>query len=431
MADYRDRMINHGDGVNIHEDLCRIADIIGGGADWENGVFGFIEHCDTLAPGSRIEYIGANKDFTPIAIDKSTGAYSLNSWESYPWLLENKPFMVKKDGTADYRLKEDDYTKKLDGTSSDVANASYTGAGAFSWARKIYKHEHMIGNDRYVYFCLKPRAGYTANGFIVGNSERDGAWIPMFYPVDYSGEYKSLATGYPDGNRTTDQQWSRISAIGTNARFLGGPLVETLVDLMIMFAKTTDLQGAYGNGNMSGYVNDSGQHYGMKENAVVNGGQFYGTSTGTALNKVFHSIVLITQNVYCRDPYELVVNGRIKVSKYFNYDLTGATYFDTGIDFPNDGSTPTSGWKYPSVYKSVPEWGGVPILPGSGSTSLGGCDGVYMNASQLTITAVSRRFAICIDGANGGPRARSWGNDAGASGWYDGAAPVLFPPAEA
>lgn len=427
----KEKAFNHEDGKNIYAGLSRIADILGGGTDWENGIFGFIEHCDTLDPATRIEYIGANKNFSAIAIDKSTGAFSLNDWESFPWLVDNKPWMVNRDGTGDYPLNENDYTKKLDGSASDVANTSYAGAGAFSWARKIYKHEHMIGNDRYVMFSFARRPGYTANGFVVGDEERDGAWIPMFYPVNYSGQYKSLATGWPDAGIGTDAQWQRISAIGTNARFLGGSLVETLVDLMILFSKTSNLQAAYGNGNNSGYVNDSAQHYGMLENAVIGGGQFYGTSDGKSLNKVFHSLVLITQNLNIRDPYELVVNGRIKISKYFDYDLTGATYFDTGIDFPNDGSTPASGWKYPHIYKTVPEWGGVPICPGNGSTALGGCDGVYMNASQLTITAVSLRFSGCDIGAHGGPRARYWHYTAGAASWDFGSAPVLFPPVEA
>ena len=31
-----------------------------------DGIYGFIEHMDVLSPTARIEYIGQNKDFTPI-----------------------------------------------------------------------------------------------------------------------------------------------------------------------------------------------------------------------------------------------------------------------------------------------------------------------------------------------------------------------------
>jgi hypothetical protein len=41
--------------------------------------------------------------------------------------------MVKTDGTVDYYLDPDDYTKKADGTASDVANTSYDGNAFMQW----------------------------------------------------------------------------------------------------------------------------------------------------------------------------------------------------------------------------------------------------------------------------------------------------------
>lgn len=38
-----------------------------------DGIYGFIEHMDVLSPTARIEYIGQNKDFTPISLNKDTG----------------------------------------------------------------------------------------------------------------------------------------------------------------------------------------------------------------------------------------------------------------------------------------------------------------------------------------------------------------------
>ena len=56
-----------------------------------NPVFGFIEHNDVMSATARIEYIGANKDYTPISLNKSTGVMSLNSWADFPVILGNKP----------------------------------------------------------------------------------------------------------------------------------------------------------------------------------------------------------------------------------------------------------------------------------------------------------------------------------------------------
>ena len=148
----------------------------------------------------------------------------------------------------------------------------------------------------------------------------------------------------------------------------------------------------------------------------------YGTSGGKALNKAFHSIVLLTQNQYMRDPYEVIVNGRVKVGLNYQYDPTGATYQDTGIDVPA-----SEGWKYAHIYKSIPGYGSVPVVSGGkGSTSLAACDGTYTSGNQTTITAVCLRFALCVGGRAGGPRARYWHNTAGNAWWNNGAAPDLL-----
>ena len=388
-------------------------------------VYGFIEHNAILAPGSRIEYIGANKDYEPISVTMG-GGFSLKSWADFPLLKANKPYMVHADGTPDYRLREDDYTKKEDGTASDVANANYNG-GAFSWLMKIYKREYMAGDDRYVLFRFEKADGFEPVGFLdPDNRELEGAWIPMFYGSIVSEKMRSTSGMQPDYSKTTAAQKTAIDAFSSRARFFGGPLVETIIDLLIMFAKTTELQTAYGCGNMSGYDASLSPTYGVKQNNVVGGGQFYGTSDGKSLNKIFHSIVLGSYNQWMRDPYEIVVNGRVRVSKNYAYDVTGASYADTGITAANRPGG--NGWDYPHKYQTVAGYGAVPVAPYSGSTSTGGCDGLYRHENQSGITAVALRFGDCNDGRFAGPRARAWAHVAGHAGWNIGAAILLQPP---
>lgn len=390
-----------------------------------NDIYGFIEHNDILSPSQRIEYIGKNASYTrPLKVDLSTGGYSLGDWVDFPILTENKPWMVKPDGTADYRLKEDDYTKKLDGTASDVDNTAYDG-GAFSWIRKIYKREHMSGNDRYVEFSFVKRDGFEATGFMNGDTELNGRWMPMFYGTIVDGSMKSVATGncISAGNKTTDQQHTAIVAFDENAKFFGGPFVETLIDLMMMFAKNSNLQEAYGYGNSSGYVNDPGQNYGMLDNSVIGGGQFYGTSGGRALNKAFHSIVLATYNSWIRDPYEVVKNGEVMVSKNYAYDPTGATYTDIGVAVPDQSS---SAWRYTPKYVAVQGYGAIPDISVTGaSTALGRADGTYTMASQSSAVTVCLRFGTCNVGLIGGVSARAW-NSAASGSWWDGGCALLL-----
>ena len=279
-------------GQEIITSLDRIASAIN---SIGKEVYGFIEHMGVRSPGKRIEYTDKNAAYNSVlTVDKTNHTYSLGDWANFPILKENKPYMVKPDGTPDYRLDEEDYTKKLDGTASDVDNASYAG-GAFSWLKCVYKYEKRNGNDRIVKFAFEPLPGFEPVGFLNKDGRvLAGRWIPMFYGTVVNNVAKCIASGncITGGTKTTDAQHDAIVAFDTRANFFGGPIVETITDLLIMFAKTTDLQGAYGNGNMNGYVNDSSQSYGMKDNIVVGGGQFYGSTDGKSLNKVFHSIVI-------------------------------------------------------------------------------------------------------------------------------------------
>lgn len=405
------------------ETLDKCYNILAGDA-----VYGFIEHNAVLSPTERIEYIGMNADYNPITVDKSTGEATLNSWENFPLLLGNKPWMVKSDGTPDYRLDENDYAKKEDGTASDVANTGYDG-GAFSWLPKIYKFEQMEGNDRIVKFSLEKREGYEPVGFVDSdNKELEGVWLPMFYGSVVSEKMKSISGVQPTYSLATAAQKTAIDAFGTRAKFFGGTIVETIIDLLIMFGKSTNTQAVYGSGNMSGYDAGLAPTYGVKQNAVIGGGQFYGTSDGKSLNKILHSIVLGSWQQWMRDPYTLLVNGRYKVSKNYSYDLTGATYADTGISLPkilNEDGSQKTGVFYPHKYQTIPGFGALPVHPCKGSTSTGGCDGLWQNCD---ITAVARRFGTCDSGASDGVRCLNVYNSATGAYWLIGAAILLLPP---
>ncbi len=405
------------------ETLDKCYNILAGDA-----VYGFIEHNAILSPTERIEYIGMNADYKPLTVDKTTGAASLNSWANFPLLLGNKPYMVKSDGTPDYRLDESDYTKKEDGTASDIANTAYDG-GAFSWIPKIYKFEQMVGDDRIVKFSFEKRDGYEPVGFIdSSNNELEGVWIPMFYGSIVSSKMTSIAGVQPCYSNATAAEKTAIDAFGTRAKFFGGGIVETLTDLLIMFGKSTNTQAVYGNGNMNGYDASLTPTMGVKQNAVIGGGQFYGTSDGKSLNKILHSIVLGSWQQWMRDPYTLLVNGRYKVSKNYSYDLTGAAYTDTGISLPKvlkaDGSQ-NNGIFYPHKYQTIPGFGALPVHPCKGSTSTGGCDGLWQNCD---ITAVALRFGNCDDGTADGLRSLDVYDTATSASWSIGAAILLLPP---
>lgn len=47
-----------------------------------------------------------------------------------------KPCMLKTNGQVDYYLNENDYSKKADGTASDITNVNYNGNAMMEWGRR-------------------------------------------------------------------------------------------------------------------------------------------------------------------------------------------------------------------------------------------------------------------------------------------------------
>lgn len=207
-----------------------------------------IHEASDLNPNSRVEYLGANKNFTPMSMNMSTHAMNYGSWADWSWLKANVPVMCNFDGGIDYYLNPNDYTKKADGTDSDVSNVDYAG-DAMSVIQKIYKKEYKVGNDRYVFFCeRKVDEDFKAVGFNVLGKERDYMLIPMFYgSIDANGKMRSIAgqwscltaSGNASDNTTgtaigTAEQYAAIQKASKNGLFFGGALVNTLADICVL-----------------------------------------------------------------------------------------------------------------------------------------------------------------------------------------------------
>ena len=91
----------------------------------------------------------------------------------------------------------------------------------------------------------------------------------------------------------------------------------------------------------------------------------------------------------------------------------------------DDGSTQKTGIFYPHKYQTVPGFGAVPVHPCKGSTSTGGCDGLWQN---VEIVAVALRFGGCDNGTDVGVRCLVVDDTAGNATWSIGAAVLLLPP---
>ena len=391
-------------------------------------IYGFKEYFGILDSESRIVPTDTNADFTPMRRN-SDGTQDYGSWAGFPLLEANKPYMVNKDGTVDYSLLGTDYTKKADGeTASDVSNASYAGAGAFSWLKKTYCKETYgtddVGAYRHVQFAFDNSHDQTSDfepyAFMWDeNTELEGLWVPMFYMSD-SG--KTISGTQPIYGKTTDQERSILQGISERAVHFGGPVMNFLRDIAYLLTNSTDIQKHWGEGCMSAYNSNGSPTYGVKKNAVVGGGQFYGTTGGTTLNKAFHSIVIQSFQQLLRDPMTLLSSGKMLVTPYYSkYSLTGAGYIDTGLTYAS-----SSAWRYASKLTHVDKFGSVHQDDNLGTTTTGCCDGQYYNASGVR---VGRRLGSADSGLPDGPGYLGLNNEASFADWACGVGVLLCPSA--
>jgi hypothetical protein len=374
-------------------------------------------------PATTISYPTGftNSTFDKMMTNEGAGTATAGDWS--PFLqdtLKNYPFMVKKTGEADYQLNPNDYTKKMDGDASDYNNTSYAG-GAFAWLNKIYKMEEYSSNgeSREVQFADGPADGFVPMGFYdFEKNEMDGIWLPMGY-MDASG--RTLIAGTtPCASKTCDQEKALIDAFSSRGVFLGGPILNLLRDLEYMLFKSTDIQATAGHGRCN-----AGSQAVINNAVVANGNVpgWKGTSDKKTMNKYFHSQLLGSYQQWTRDPYLITISGKMYASPYYEYDLTGSKYVNTGITLAT-----SSAWTYASHLISMGDekLGSINKQENTGSTSTGLCDGgPYGNTSG---TRIAIRLGDCSGDLIDGPASVYLGNEASYAYWHIGVGVLLLPP---
>ena len=164
-----------------------------------------------------------------------------------------------------------------------------------------------------------------------------------------------------------------------------------IIALLKIMAKSEDLQEAYGNGNMSGYVNDATKYYGvLATGSMDDKGQFYGYNAGNKQIKVFHTEAM------WGDQWERICQmvcdkGIVKVQPYGDCNLTGAG-FEKVLDYAELGVTAqTSGY----VKETVMTKAGRFAKTFNGSSSTYTCDYGSINPGIVAVPLVGGN---CNDG---------------------------------
>lgn len=272
-----------------------IAQAIRGGGT----IYGFHINGNESSQDDMVTYIEGAVGMEPAYMDFESGEFNWGSWKDAFFLP--RPCMVKYDGTVDYYLDENDYTKKADGTASDIANVEYGGNAMMEWGQ----------NGKKIWMCIKPSAdGHSADVYIADYKVDDdyhcwpfinnqGVEVDHFYTRIYNGSQvtgtdevarlRSLSGQMPCHNTsgTTELTLAKANNPADDQLWntLDWGMIMMVNMLLILMAKSTNMQGKYGYG-WNGYdeSHPTGEgYYGIKAAGAGNDkGLFYGSNLSTA-----------------------------------------------------------------------------------------------------------------------------------------------------
>lgn len=384
-------------------------------------------------PYNAVTYLKDAVGMVPAHMNYSLGRFDYGSWKDAFFMP--KPCMLKSDGTVDYYLDPDDYTKKEDGTASDVANTSYDGNAMMEWGQ----------NGKKIWMKIVPDADHLGASVYIADYQADadfhdwpfhnsaGESTDHFYTAIYNGslisdKLRSLSGQAVMKTKTAEQEvnYAKDNNVGSadkwNIDIYSDAILINM--LLYMMGKSLDAQTVYGMGLVNSgteAINDA-----FRTGVHNTKGMFYGTNNGAAATYTNAVKVFGMENWWGlqlrRTLGMLIVDGAIKVkntvgtedgSTVNGYNFTGEGYKSAGVS--PVGSSNNDGYVKEMYFT---EDGMFPKTATGGSSSTYYCDWLYFIASGV---GVPRRGGNSGHGLGAG--ASYWNFYAASSaGWAAGAA---------
>jgi hypothetical protein len=412
-------------------------------------VYGFRIDSTEADPTACVTYIEDARGMSPAFMDYANGRFVWGDWRDAFFIP--RPCMLRYDGTVDYYLDPDDYGKKLDGTASDVANASYAGNAMMEWGR----------DGKIIWYKVVPEQGDpTSCAVYVADHKADddyvcwpfvnasGNVVRHFYTPCYFGSIVNDGTN--DVLRSLSGQLGSTRCKGKNAtqeralakannpsgrdiwdieRYGDVILIELLLTLV---SKSLDSQTAFGQGlHTSGTdaINDafvSGQHDAR--------GLFWGTNSGAAATSANAVKVFGMENFWGFMWRRMV--GLVNVNGTMRYKLTtgkedGSNASDyvvsnTGTDYAGyltGGTLPAASGAYVQKREWKTDGAHTPTVA-AGASNKNYCDGLWTNVNAVTFAFRGGASSV---GLHPGVWSLVLAHAASVAGWNVGAAPSCKP----
>ena len=383
-------------------------------------LFGYDLDTTDSDPATRVSYPSdvQNSGYTAAYMDFSAGSFNYGDWNfNAGEKFMPKPCMLKNDGTVDYYLYPDDYTKKENGTTtSDIANTSYSGNAMMEWP-KIYTKRWEDENGIYHFRCSDKRIDTDWDcwcNYDNNNNQIDHFYTAIYESYEKSSKLISISGVVPTANISMEDQFSKSESNGIGWTI--GTLCDRLLinDLLVMMGKSTNTQAVYGQGNSSndsikstGLLNDKGIFFGYSD--YLNGVKVFGMENywGNCYERIAGLIVdsgklkakftYTTKDGSVATGYNKTGNGYMDINR-FESDISGyitdmKTTVYGRIPITGGGSSTTyEADTINAIYNTFTQY---PVVVGGCASSLGaaGAFAVYMNYSSDANSNIASRLS--------------------------------------
>ena len=362
-------------------------------------LYGFKLDQNESDPNSMITYLSDcdNKYYKSAKMNYTTDTFDYGDWAD-AWFIKNlKPCMLKYDGTVDYELDKNDYTKKLDGTASDVANASYGGNAMVGIPKVYWKIVNNGDNTANIYFSDKQvDSDFHCWSHIDNNgNEIDYCYMPIYNGSNVNSVLRSISGKAPMASQTatTEITYAKSNNTGSDIIWYTELFNDRMLInlLLLLIGKSTDTQTIFGTGNNNSYVSTS--NTGIKNTGTMNTkGLFWGNQDNVSGVKVF-GIEHWYGNIWRRIGGWINDKGTQKIKMTYGKSDGSTTdgYNETGSGYISIGGATPSGTSGGYIGKLLITDNGLIPTIASGSATTYYCDGLWFNNSQVDYACVGGR----------------------------------------
>lgn len=377
-------------------------------------------------PDTRVTYLYDAVGMTPAYMDFNSGSFNYGSWADIWFIKNNRPIALKFDGTVNYELDHTDFTKKFDGTTSDVSDPNYAG-NFMSEMPTVYVKRWEDSRYNYIAFSNKQvNSDFLAQAHTNANGTVNSAiYLPMFKGwKDSNNKLRSLMGTYPTGSTTGTNEVTYVSNNGAGWQIWDKAKIDLIIDLIMLITKSTNCRTKIGNGCCLTYNASDTTNYGKMESGYETDGttrsasaQFYGSEGTDVTNYGKHHMIAFYIEDLWGNRWDRCLGFNL-VDNIYKVKMTPPYVLNSDSTYQSLSVTPPSSTEEWLKNVSSGVYGDVPTEVGASSTS-GFASYFYKNASGNRLS----RFGGAADGGLRVGRYWNLSTDSGIGYWSIGGSP--------